>query len=130
MALTIRRTVNRAHAVTLTLSGKIDTQTAEQLDRDLRGLTAGGVRSIVLDMAGVEFVSSAGVGTLLKAKASLTRAGGDLFMLNLQPQIQRAFDIMKLLPAMNVFRNVKELDDYLAKVQKRIVEDGDFFSGE
>jgi hypothetical protein len=47
---------------------------------------------------------------------------GELALLNPQPQICKVFDIMKLLPAMNVFANVKELDEYLTRIQKQVVE--------
>ena len=130
MGLTIRRAVNKTHAVTLSVEGKINNETAGTLDQEIQQLLQSGMKSIVLDMVGVDFVSSAGIGVLLKAKASLTRSGGDLFMLNLQPQIQKAFDIMKLLPAMNVFASVQELDNYLAKVQQKIVEEGTSFGEE
>ena len=126
MTLKIRQTVNKTHAVTLTLEGKINNETADRLDQEIQRLLRSGIRSIVLDMAGVDFVSSAGIGILLKAKASLARSDGDVFMLNLQPQIRKAFDIMKLMPAMNVFASVQELDDYLEKVQRRIAEEGTF----
>jgi len=45
-------------------------------------------------------------------------------MMNLQPQVKKAFEIMNLIPNLNVFEDEKELDEYLAKVQQRIT-DGD-----
>jgi sigma-B regulation protein RsbU (phosphoserine phosphatase) len=53
---------------------------------------------------------------------SLMRNYGDLAILNPQPQVRKVFDIMKLLPAMNVFANIKELDEYLTRIQKQVVE--------
>jgi anti-anti-sigma regulatory factor len=47
---------------------------------------------------------------------------GELALVNPQPQIRKVFDIMKLLPAMNVFANIQELDEYLARIQKRVIE--------
>ena len=130
MGLKIRRNVQRAHAMTLMLEGKINNDTADNLDQEIQQVVREGINSLVLDLEGVEMISSAGVGVVIKAKTSLVRRGGDLFMVNLQPQIQKVFDIMRLLPAMNVFASVKELDEYLTKVQKRIVEEGTSFSSE
>jgi anti-anti-sigma factor len=106
----------------LILSGQINSDTWEKLDKEVNSLLAKKITAMIFDLADVDFVSSAGVGVIIKAKMSLLRNYGDLAMLNPQPQIRKVFDIMKLLPAMNVFANVKELDEYLIRVQKNVVE--------
>ncbi len=74
-------------------------------------------------MEGVAFLSSAGVGAIAKAKTTLNRKEADLAMINLQPQIKKVFEIIRLLPSFNVFESVRELDEYLAKVQKNITDE-------
>jgi len=106
----------------LILSGQINSDTWEKLDKEVNSLLAKKITALIYDLADVDFVSSAGVGAIIKAKMSLLRNYGDLAMLNPQPQIRKVFDIMKLLPAMNVFANVKELDEYLTRVQKNVIE--------
>ena len=49
--------------------------------------------------------------------------GGRLFMVNLQPQIKKVFEIIKALDGMNVFKDQAEMDDYLAVMQEK-VKDG------
>ena len=71
-------------------------------------------------MAQVDFITSSGVGTITKAKKTLDQRGADLAMINLQPQVQKVFEIMDLLPTLNVFENTEELDEYLTRVQRRI----------
>jgi sigma-B regulation protein RsbU (phosphoserine phosphatase) len=44
---------------------------------------------------------------------------GKVVLLNLQPQIQKVFDIIKALPSQQVFSNMKELDDYLDRMQRQ-----------
>ena len=77
-------------------------------------------------MKEVSFISSAGVGIIIKAQTTLRKKKGDLVMMNMQDQVKKVFEIIRMLPALNVFESVEELDAYLAKVQKRIVEEGDF----
>jgi hypothetical protein len=36
----------------------------------------------------------------------------------MQPQIQEVFEIMKSLPGISVFKNIAELDEYLAARQR------------
>jgi anti-sigma B factor antagonist len=43
-------------------------------------------------------------------------------MVNLQPQIARVFDIIKALPAVSIFKDDAEPDDYLAAIQDRVQE--------
>ena len=38
--------------------------------------------------------------------------------MNLQPQIQKVFDILKAIPTLKVFANIRELDQYLDLMQK------------
>jgi anti-anti-sigma factor len=108
--------------VTLILSGQINSDTWEELDKQINSLLEKKITAMVIDMADVDFISSAGIGAIIKAKMSLVRRYGDLAMLNPQPQIRKVFDIMKLLPAMNVFAGIKELDEYLTRVQKKVIE--------
>jgi anti-anti-sigma factor len=124
MAFTVQLQQRSSSAVTFILSGKIDSEAAAQLDQEMNRTLIDPIQTAVFDMKGVGFVASAGVGVLVKAKATLTRKGGDVAMINLQPQIKKVFEIIQMLPALNIFESVRELDEYLAKIQDRIVEDG------
>ena len=108
--------------VILSLVGPIDTNTSELLEEQIRKVLKRSVTTLVLDMAGVDFISSRGVSTIAKTRASLTQRNGDLAFINVQPQIKKAFEIVCLLPALNVFVDRDELDEYLDKVQRKIVE--------
>ena len=81
------------------------------------------VTTLVLDMAGVDFITSRGVGAIARTKNSLAVKNADLAMMNLQSQVRKVFDIMCLVPALNVFENREDLDEYLGKVQRKISED-------
>lgn len=105
------------------LSGKIDGHTCSLLKEEVDRLLAGPAKTLVLDMTDVEMVTSAGVGTIMEARETAQGKGGDLAMNNLQPQVKRVFEIMSLVPKLNVFESEKELDEYLTKVQERIIED-------
>ncbi len=126
MAFTIQLQQRSSAAVTLILAGKIDSEAAAQLGQHINSALSGPVKTAVFDMEGVDFIASAGVGVLIKAKATLTRKGGDVAMINLQPQIKKVFEIIQMLPALNVFDSVRELDAYLEKIQDRIVDEGTF----
>ena len=83
------------------------------------------VKILVLDMAGVDYITSSGIGTIVKAKTSLKRRGGNLAIINLQPQVEKVFEILRLIPVMEVFASREELDEYLVKVQDKIKREDD-----
>lgn len=102
--------------------GAIDTNTSVILDEEIDSVLALKPKVIVLDMAGVDFMSSAGVRVILKTKKSLEALGGSLTIINLRPQIKKVLDIINALPSLQVFENIQELDDYLASIQQKYDE--------
>jgi anti-sigma B factor antagonist len=123
MTLSIRIKQTKPGLVTLFPVGSIDSDTAPKLDQEVARLLAEPIKTLVLDMEEVGFISSAGVGTIAKAKTLLNRQGAELAMINLQPQIKKVFEIIRMLPTFNVFESVRELDEYLAKVQNNILDE-------
>jgi len=122
MGLTIGIERVKRSMVFLSLTGSIDTNTCEILEDQIKKVLKRSVTTLVLDMAGVDFISSRGVSTIARTRASLTQKGSDLALMNVQPQIRKAFEILCLLPALNVFADRDELDEYLGKVQRKIRE--------
>ena len=120
MALTLRLSKDadgqtvRVHPV-----GSLDSTTAPTLERELTPLIGGAVKALVLDMEGVTFVSSAGIRVILAARKQMADRKGSLLIANLQPPVAKAFEIVRAIPDMNIFRNTAELDDYLAAMQRK-----------
>ena len=130
MALKITPTQKNTHTVSIALSGQLDSETSVALDQQIQKVLLGGADIIIFDMDALSMITSAGVGVVMKAQTSLAKRGGDLMMLNMQPQIKKVFEIVRLLPTLKVFENTQEMDNYLVRIQQRIQEDGSFDSGE
>ena len=109
----------RQDTATLELAGSLDTATAPELERALAPLLDGGVRQLVFDLAGLKFVSSAGLRIFGMARKRLREGGGQVCFVHMQPQVEEVFEIIKALPGLGVFRNAAELDAYLAARQLR-----------
>jgi len=107
-----------ADAVTVKLNGSLDTATAPELERQLAPVLAGPVKDIVFDLAQLKFISSAGLRVFSTTRKTLKERGGQASFIHMQPQIQEVFDIMKSLPGVAVFKNMAELDAYLAARQR------------
>lgn len=107
-----------AGAVTVKLTGSLDTATAPELERQLAPVLAGPVKDIVFDLAQLKFISSAGLRVFSTTRKTLKERGGQASFIHMQPQIQEVFEIMKSLPGVAVFKDVAELDGYLAARQR------------
>jgi anti-anti-sigma factor len=120
MRLAVTRKQTEPGVITLTLQGPLDGETCLLLDREVSSAMATPLRTMVLDMAGVNFVTSAGIGTIMKARTSLARKQANLAMVGIQPQVRRVFEIIRVLPTMQVFRDRAELDEYLGTIQRQM----------
>jgi anti-sigma B factor antagonist len=78
------------------------------LNDEIRHAIAARRVRLVVDLAEVDKIDSAGLGTLLYARAELRRAGGSLALANLKPAHLKTLLVAKLETVFNVFGN--ELD--------------------
>src|SRR6516162_7344755 len=90
--------VANAFQTTIRLEGSLDTATAPELERALAPVLATPVKEIIFDLARLKFVSSAGLRVFAVTRRQLKDRGGQASFVNLQPQIQEVFDIIKALP--------------------------------
>ena len=105
-------------AVTVKLTGSLDTATAPELERQLAPILAGPVKDLVFDLAQLKFISSAGLRVFQMARKQLKERGGQASFIHLQPQIQEVFEIIKALPGVAIFKDTAEMDRYLAARQR------------
>ena len=108
--------------MTIKLAGSLDTATAPELERQLGPVLAGPVKDVVFDLSDLKFISSAGLRVFSSTRKTLKDRGGQASFVHMQPQIQEVFEIMKSLPGVAVFKDVAELDRYLAARQRTHME--------
>jgi len=105
-------------AVTVKLNGSLDTATAPELERQLVPVLASGSKDLVFDLAQLKFISSAGLRVFSTTRKQLKERGGQASFVHMQPQIQEVFEIIKALPGVAIFKDMAELDRYLAARQR------------
>ncbi|WP_295843344.1 STAS domain-containing protein [uncultured Xanthomonas sp.] len=108
----------------LTLSGRLDTHTYQALDEALAPLLATPITTLVLDVSHLDYISSAGIRSIFKARKVLAARDGRVLVVNPQPQIRKVFDVVKAVPLNEIFTSVQELDEYLDEMQRRVLADG------
>jgi anti-anti-sigma factor len=120
MPLRVNITQKARDAYVVAPSGQIDGHTYSILENAIDPLLAKKPPLIALDLAEVDYLSSAGIRIILKTKKTITANGGKLVFMHLQPQIKKVFEIIEALPAMRVFKDLHEMDAYLDQMQKQI----------
>lgn len=80
-------------AATLTLSviGRVDTTTAPQVETEVDAVPAD-VTLLVMDLARLEYISSAGLRVLLKAQKKMNKQGS-LVIKNVNETVMEIFDV-------------------------------------
>ena len=99
--------------------GSIDGTSYTILASEVDALIAKNPRLVIFDLKDVHFVSSAGLGVVLVAEQKMKELGGNTLMVNLQPQIRKVFDIVKMLPPEQMLGSIEDLDRYLEEIQRK-----------
>jgi anti-sigma B factor antagonist len=108
MALTAK-TRRVGNVAIVDLNGRITLGESTGILRDeLRSLLSQGSKQIVLNMAGVSYVDSAGLGELVGAYTTATNQGGALKLLHMQGKLHDLMQITKLHTIFPAFEDEKK----------------------
>jgi anti-anti-sigma factor len=106
--------------VVLRPEGSIDATTYSTLAVEVDAAMQTAPSLIIFDMERVDYVSSAGIGVVLTAEKVMQKSGGKTLMVNLKPHIKKVFSIVQALPVQQVFNSTRDLDAYLAEIQRQV----------
>jgi anti-anti-sigma factor len=73
--------------------GRLDSASSPQFERDLLSDIDTGIRKLLIDFSELQYISSAGLRTILLAAKRMKASGGRLVLCSLSPQIAEVFDI-------------------------------------
>jgi anti-sigma B factor antagonist len=93
----------------LDISGKIVLGEGDvQIKERIKSLLADGQKKILLNLADVSYIDSAGLGSLISSYATVKREGGQLKLVNLTKRVQDLLAITKLITVFETFEDEKE----------------------
>ena len=84
------KTKSEGGRLTISVSGRVDTVTAPELEA---GFKFGDAKCVVLDLANVPYMSSSGLRLLLTAHKTMLGKGGELQIANVQPSVKEVLAI-------------------------------------
>jgi stage II sporulation protein AA (anti-sigma F factor antagonist) len=87
------------------LTGRLDAVEAVRLRQQFAAVLEAGVRLLVVDLADVHFVDSAGLAALVRARRDIVGTGGTMVLIS--PALQDALRVFRLTQFDDVFRMVQ-----------------------
>ena len=84
----------------ITLEGRLDTNTAPQLEAELK-VSLSGVTELDLDFSGLEYISSAGLRVLLAAQTAMSKQG-KMTIRHVNETIMEVFEITGFVDILSI----------------------------
>ena len=122
MTLKIRVEETRSQTKTLVLAGRLDHESVEAFDERLEAVLGSTVTVVVFDLTELEYITSAGLRSMFRARKVMSERGGKCVLVNPRPQVHKVLEIVKVPELGAVFQSVEELDAYLDVIQKKVME--------
>jgi anti-anti-sigma factor len=88
--------------IVLTISGRVSSLTVGQLEAALGSAVRDSVRGVVLDLSGVDYISSPGLRAMEKTSIQLTAAGRRLVVCGLTEAVRLAFSLAGLEASLSI----------------------------
>ena len=88
--LNITKNTNETE-LTVTLTGRLDTTTAPELEKELK-TSLDGVTALIIDMAALDYISSAGLRVLLSAQKIMNKQG-EMKVVHVGETIMEIFEV-------------------------------------
>lgn len=92
--------------VLFTVEGRIDSSTAPDLQQKMNGIIDQGNFKVVVDLRGVDFVSSAGLWVLVNAQKKCKRFNrGEVVLSGISQRVHDALNLAGFIPYFNIYDN-------------------------
>ncbi|MBO6301308.1 MAG: STAS domain-containing protein [Ruminiclostridium sp.] len=97
--MTINKNLNGDKLV-IEVGGRLDTTTAPQLDSEIKA-SLDGVTELVMDLSGMEYISSAGLRVLLSAQKAMNKQG-NMVVKGVNETIMEIFEVTGFVDLLNI----------------------------
>ena len=92
----------------LKLSGYLDGHTFVELEKSLDAAIKGGSHRVVIDLAELTYIASAGVGVFINSQHQVRKHGGSLQLVNPAPSVREVFGILGLEVIFTIHQTVEQ----------------------
>lgn len=89
-------TMEYKRVAVVTVSGRVDSVTSTELETALRALVEKGTTNLVLDLSGVDFLSSSGLRVMVTTRKALKGAGGEVVIAQPSDRVRETLELAGL----------------------------------
>ena len=101
-------TSKEGNNLVIEVKGRLDAVTSPKLEEECQALIDQGEKAIVMDLGGVDYISSAGLRTILILARKLNGSGGQIRFCGLKGMVQEVFSISGFTSLFPVFPSLTE----------------------
>lgn len=100
--------------VILDVKGKVQGGPEAETFRDLfRSLIKEGKKNVIINLKEVDWISSTGIGIMIRGYKTVREAGGDLVMVHVGERTQQVFNVLRLEHIFKIMDSEEEAVSYL-----------------
>jgi anti-anti-sigma factor len=92
----------------ISLSGRMDIEGSERIALPFTVAARGGVRALVVDLAGVDFLASVGIGTLVSVAQAIQLQKGRMALCGAGEQVRRTLERTNITHLIPMYRDLEE----------------------
>ncbi len=94
--------------VVMSVKGRMDAVTAPEFEKGFDPYISGGDRKFVADLAGLEYISSAGLRSILSTAKKIKAVNGQIVFASLSGMVKEVFDISGFGSMFEIYPTVNE----------------------
>jgi anti-sigma B factor antagonist len=102
----------------ISLSGDLDTKSCDYLSSVLVERVEGGCNKLVLDCHRLDYITSLGLGMLLRVHAKLRKQGGDVALARVHGPVAEVFHVVRLDKLFHLYPTVQEAVESIGEESK------------
>src|SRR5688500_9291399 len=108
MNLRVETRKPREDVVVIALTGEVDVYTSPKVKQEIVTLLNSGISKLIVDLTGVEYLDSTGLGVLIGGLKRARERDGDLKLICDNVRILRIFEITGLTKIFDIYRSEAE----------------------
>lgn len=98
----------------VTLKGELDHNSAEEVRVKIDNkIDMNETKNMILDFSGVSFMDSSGIGAVMGRYKKISHRGGNLFISNVNKNVNRIFELAGLYKVIRKYNTVEEAVRYI-----------------
>jgi len=107
------------------IMGAVDSTTNTEFESKLSGILRSGVKYLILNLSGVTYINSTGMGALIKFSDSYRSIGGEIALVSIPRKVVALFEMLGLISIFQIFdvdtSAMEYLRDFIARGEQEAV---------